>query len=93
MNYAPIPEGATSLSLSYWGCGSECCDVYYMEVRAVVTANCHPQLWASTWFDGDFSREDREALREEVAQACQHYGIEADLSDDWPTFWEGKRTL
>jgi hypothetical protein len=105
-SYESIPEGAVRLYLARWNCGDTChCNCY--EIRAEFPID-HPhtplgvrnkrdkwssKIWESSWFwpmDGD----GYDDLREEIDEACRHYGIPFDKDSKDPYGdWNGERRL
>lgn len=107
MDYKEIPEGAINVLIYAWWCGDEYCNCNSVRIAAEIPKE-HPltphwikpedglwqiDLWESDVFCAMEDNFDINEIRKEVQEACEYYGIEADLSDDCIWDWEGERKL
>lgn len=92
-DFKSIPEGAIRVELERWGCGDECSCAAF-RIYAVFPAKWRRELWESGWFHADFVEQDELVLlREDVTEACQHYGLTPLPSGDSWWDWEAERHL
>lgn len=80
MSYPEIPLGVDFLEVV-----GECHNGWI--VRVSICSENKECVWVSQ--DLDLTSFDICVLREEVEDACRHYGIDCDLSEDDVTDWKG----